>query len=517
MVAYRCSCGEEFSVAVDQGGCCPRCDKEVTSKVLQREELSMTRTIRSLAGNRLAQTRADDGRPLVDEKEKIGMSMGHFEIIEPLGRGGQGHVYRALDKSLHRYVAVKVLQRVAFEEVAAGEVDRLLQEAVAQARVTHPNIVTIYYVGKEQGEPFLAMELVSGMTISERLAEGDLDFGEIVRIALQLTQALQFSFELDVIHGDIKPSNVLLQDNGTIKLSDFGMARRASLKETGAIGGTPNYLAPEVLDGESPSIFSDMYAVGVMFYEMTFGRLPVELSGRSVENWIDTHQTTDVTFPNPWPDNIPERWQEILEKLLAKRPEDRYANYRELEKDLKLVRPTKNLIARRAPRLIAAAIDVLTVTLFMLPLQLLISGEIGGVSIRLENYLSDRPFMAFLLYILDVVPIALYTATVFFWRQSIGRSLMHIRVVNRYGLKPYRSRMAFRSVFRMSFVWMMVLAFWTRGLVDDFGFTALIVPALAVLIFGVMNLVYLMLSSKTQSIHDRVFKTSVVLDTSEGE
>ncbi len=282
------------------------------------------------------------------------------------------------------------------------------------------------------------MELVSGSALSELLAEGSLEFPETVRTATQLTKALQFSYDLDIIHGDIKPSNVMIQEDGTVKLSDFGMARRVSEREASAVGGTPNYLAPELLAGQPPSMQSDMYAMGVMFFEMTFGRLPVLLSGRSVDDWLKTHRLANIEFPSPWPDNVPERWQKILERLLAKNPEDRYTSYAELERDLTLVRPTKSLIARRAPRMIAAVIDVLTVILFMLPLQLMISGEIGGFSVRLGEYLENRPVLTFLLYVLDAVPIAVYTLTIFFWRHSIGRALMQIRVVNRYGLKPYR-------------------------------------------------------------------------------
>ena len=115
------------------------------------------------------------------------------------------------------------------------------------------------------------------------------EFGEISQIAAEICEALKFSYELDIIHGDIKPSNVLLQYNGTAKLSDFGMARRVSGETDNSIGGTPNYIAPELLRGEKPSIQSDVYALGVTLYEMSFGELPVTLTGRSIPEWIKIH------------------------------------------------------------------------------------------------------------------------------------------------------------------------------------------------------------------------------------
>lgn len=510
LVAYLCSCGVEFSVSVELGGACPKCDRSVTVQALKNDQLSVTTTLNSLQSDRLEQTQVDRSSFQV-AADIAGKSLGHFEILEPLGRGGQGFVYRALDKSLQRYVAVKVLQQSAIE-AADSEVDHLLQEAVSQARVAHPNIVTIYYVGREKGEPFLAMELVAGRAVSERLVDGPFEFAEIVRTATQLNRALQFSYDLDIVHGDIKPSNVMIQEDGTVKLSDFGMARRVSDTTIAATGGTPNYLAPELLSGDAPSMQSDMYALGVMLFQMTFGRLPVVLSGRSVDGWLATHQESDVVFPNPWPDNVPERWRSILERLLAKNPTDRYRSYSQLERDLELVRPTKSVIARPTPRLIAALIDFLTVILFMLPLQLLVSGEVGGVSVRLGEYLDSRPVLTFLLYVLDIVPIAIYTLTLFFWRQSIGRALMQVRVVNRYGLKPYRSKMVTRSIFRMSIVWMMIASFWTRGLEEGFMFGVVMIPVIAFGLFSVVDLFHLLFSRSNESLHDRICKTSVVID-----
>ena len=127
----------------------------------------------------------------------IGKTFGHFEIVDSLGRGGMGQVYRALDKSLQRYVAVKILRSgigsTTVTSSSDNEIDALLQEAVSQARVTHPNIVTIYYVGKQDGDPFLAMELVNGNALSNLIERGKLTFSHIAPIGIQIARALQFS------------------------------------------------------------------------------------------------------------------------------------------------------------------------------------------------------------------------------------------------------------------------------------------------------------------------------------
>ena len=152
-----------------------------------------------------------------------GERFGHFEIIEPLGAGGMGAVYLALDTSLQRYVALKVIHTSAQGSSAAQRMDRLKQEAVAQARLNHPNVVTIYFVGDDEGQPFFAMELVAGSTLAEVRRMGSLPFPDLVEIAVQVTRALEHAQAFEIVHGDIKPSNLLLDEQHRVKLSDFGL------------------------------------------------------------------------------------------------------------------------------------------------------------------------------------------------------------------------------------------------------------------------------------------------------
>ena len=165
----------------------------------------------------------DEGEATI---QVLGRRFGHFELIEPLGQGGMGQVFRALDHSLQRFVAVKILRR-GKNQNDERQIELLLQEAIAQARVNHPNVATIYYVGREGGDPFLAMEFLDGGTLAEKIKAGPLSYPEIASIAVQIVNALRVSHRYDIIHGDIKPTNLLIKGTGEVKLSDFGMARSA--------------------------------------------------------------------------------------------------------------------------------------------------------------------------------------------------------------------------------------------------------------------------------------------------
>ena len=388
------------------------------------------------------------------EAAMIGRQLGHFKIVDPLGKGGMGHVFRALDTSLRRYVAVKVLRSGmgATQKASSDrEIELLLQEAVAQARVTHPNIVTIYYVGKHEEDPFLAMELVHGKTVAELIEEGPMAYSKLHSIAEQMTEALKFSHELDIIHGDIKPSNILVQPNGVAKLSDFGMARRASKSEEGSTGGTPNYLAPELMAGEPISIQSDMYALGVTLFEMTFERLPVSVTGSTVEQWLASHHQP-IEFPLPWPEHLAEGWRDVLLRLLDRNPENRFESWTEVEEVLKRIEPAAPLPAKRVPRLVAAVIDVALVALLIAPFRFL-----RGFP-AIENFLANSTLSAIVLVLFELGAIVAYTVLVILWKQSPGRKLMQVRVVNEHGLTVTGQKMGTRSLMRMILVWFIIVA-----------------------------------------------------------
>ena len=515
-VLYQCSCGHQLELIEDIGGRCPNCDQIVSPKLLNHD-LAMTMTMGTLPtgpagggtlyfGDHALET---DQNVEDIEKSMAGKELGHFRIVDALGRGGMGQVYRALDTSLRRYVAVKVLRsglKSGSKTSSDHEIELLLQEAVAQARVTHPNIVTIYYVGKHDDDPFLAMELINGKTISEIVAEGPMRYSQLHSIATQITSALKFSHELDIIHGDLKPSNIMVQPNGIAKLSDFGMARRASDTETRSVGGTPNYLAPELMRGEAPSIQSDMYALGVTLFEMSFGRLPVEVSGPTVEHWLECHTNDEIEFPTPWPESLAEEWRDILTTLLAKNPADRFDSWREVEDALARIEPAAPIPAKRSPRLVAAAIDFLLVALLIAPFQIL--RQVPPV----EEFLSQSTLTAIFLISLEFGAIAAYTLLVVLWKQSPGRKLMHVRVVNEYGLKVTGQTMGTRSLLRMILMWFITLANISNQS-EGFANLAANFVVTAGLVFTMVNVAFMLFYQGRRSLHDLITKTWVVLDT----
>ncbi|MBX3418977.1 MAG: protein kinase [Pirellulaceae bacterium] len=524
-IKFRCTCGELLTLNLDRGGVCESCQRAISSKALQNE---LSRTL-AIHGDSRDLSRCQGEFSLIDNQDGslvLGKALGHFEIIEPVGQGGMGQVYRAFDTSLKRYVAVKVLTNSG-SRVHDKEVDRLLQEAVAQARVNHPNIVSIYYVGKHEGDPFFAMELISGNTVADRIIQGDLVFTETVYVAWQICEALRFSHEFDVIHGDIKPSNILLQENGVAKLSDFGMARFESDQQTQTLGGTPNYLAPEILEGEKHSIQSDMYALGVTLYEMTFGKRPVVLSGTTIKEWGESHRKQSLEFPQPWPEDFPIAWRAILQRLLAKDPEKRYQSYESLSEDIVRVAPAPNVPARFLPRIIAAGIDYTIVIGLFTVIQILVFFVLSWVSGTMQlngvGWLSfvDRNIpwyltatfiiLKTLLSACGFLPLVLFTLIEGYHRQSFGRALMHIRVVNQYGLRPSPRLMMGRSFLRLAILWG-VMTF----LILPFNeFSPWLIPAVAVFVtlFAIADITYMAFFGNGLSLHDRWYKSRVVLDT----
>lgn len=507
---YRCSCGVQLILDPLQGGQCDQCGRLITAEKLTLE-LSATMALPSdatlesyneTAGN-------DSSFDVVGVDPLVGQDFGHFKIVNRLGGGGMGYVYRAIDTSLRRFVAVKVLRSgVGWSDQASSnsEAEVLLQEAISQARVNHPNVVTIYFVGKQDNEPFLAMELVKGTPLSKKMRDQSLTYRELISYGLQISRALEFSHRLDIIHGDIKPSNLLVQDNGVVKLSDFGMARRASKSNASAFGGTPNYLAPELIEGGKTDVTSDIYALGVTLYEMTFGELPVVLHGKQPARWIEEHKK-EVKYPKPWPEHLPEKWHSILRRMLQKDPKKRYQTYPELVADLAAVEALAAIPAKTVPRLLAGLFDFISVLLFAASIQYLL------FSVLKLREQTESIAIVLIVSLANLLPLFFYSLIVFFFRQSLGRKLLYLRVVNRYGLKASRRLMLTRSFVRMGFVWLLVgsMVFdvkdleWSQIIRWIFAGSAvaLLLTQIGILTFNKAN----------RTIQDWIYKTDVVLDT----
>jgi serine/threonine protein kinase len=209
----------------------------------------------------------------------IGQTVGHYHILKHIGAGGMGEVYRAHDEILDRDVALKVLPATSFRDATARA--RLLREARLAAGLNHPHICTVHEVGEADGQAYIVMELVDGQPLSKLLSDEGLPSKQLLDYGLQLTDALAHAHEHGVVHRDLKCANVMVTTEGRIKVLDFGLAKRqletseeeatlseATLTRAGEFLGTLPYMAPELLHGQGPDVHSDVWAVGVMLYEM---------------------------------------------------------------------------------------------------------------------------------------------------------------------------------------------------------------------------------------------------------
>ncbi len=205
------------------------------------------------------------------------MNYGRYEILQELGKGAMGVVYKAKDPQINRTIALKILRedRVTSEDF----VQRFLKEAMAIGRLSHPNIVTIYDVGQDHDTIYLAMEYLEGRPFNDIIREKNLSFTEIAELAVQLAECLDYAHKKGIVHRDIKPSNIMLSPEGKVKLTDFGIARiedPAMNQQTraGEILGTPVYMSPEQVMGQQLDGRSDLYSLGVILYELAAGKRP---------------------------------------------------------------------------------------------------------------------------------------------------------------------------------------------------------------------------------------------------
>src|SRR5512140_1632885 len=208
-----------------------------------------------------------------------GESVGRFELVSEIGRGGFGIVYEARDKELGRSVAFKAVRPGRGLEEGAGEL--LLREAEAIARLSHPNLVTLHDVGRCEQGPYLVLELLRGLTLGERLRDGPLPVREALRIGAEVARGLAHAHGLGVTHRDLKPSNVFLCEGGHVKVLDFGMAHAFGRQRI--LGGTPAYMAPEQWEDAGEDERTDVFALGVMLYQMLAGDVPMPEGGKSLE------------------------------------------------------------------------------------------------------------------------------------------------------------------------------------------------------------------------------------------
>ena len=278
--------------------------------------------------------------------------IGPYKIVSQLGRGGMGVVYKGRDEALNRFVAIKVLTENLSEDPTF--LQRFVREAQAAAALSHPNVVQIHFTGQDDdGHPYFVMEYVAGQSLDHMLrSEGRIDNPRASQLMLQAAHGLAAAHDLGIIHRDIKPANLMLDERGTLKIADFGLAlppdAESRLTATGIMVGTPGYLAPEQCAGEAPDHRTDIYALGVTYYMLLTGTPPFRgQSPLALMKQIMDANPPDVTTVNP---NVDPESRRILAKMIAKDRDQRYQNCHDLVADL------ENLLASLGVRSMTAGL-----------------------------------------------------------------------------------------------------------------------------------------------------------------
>ena len=262
--------------------------------------------------------------------------VGKFELHELIGEGAMGTVWKAYDSVIRRYVALKLLSRAGRSTDAQ---DRFMREARAAGALQHPNIVTIYDLGESDDQLFIAMELVDGRDLSSLIALSEpLALERKLDIVIEVLQGLSYAHERGVIHRDVKPSNVRIASDGSVKIMDFGIARLQSADVTGsgAIVGTPTYMAPEQITNGAITPATDIFAVGCVLYELLAYRKPFE--GETVHGVLYQVLTTDPKPLRTMAPSIPAALERVVGKALNKVPEERYETARQMQSALFSIR-----------------------------------------------------------------------------------------------------------------------------------------------------------------------------------
>ena len=263
---------------------------------------------------------------------KVPARFANFILLDQLGKGGMGAVYKAYDETLGRTVALKVMQQSIGRDRAF--VDQFLQEARALAAINHPNIVQIYSYGEENGQPYIVMELVDGGRLDKVHKEHPvLDEVQVLKWALEIIGGLQAADAAGMTHGDIKPANILFDKRGAAKVSDFGLARLNGEKpKPGEIWGTPYYVAPEVVRGQAPSAGSDIYSLGGTLYHLLTGQPP--FNGPTVTETVLERFRHAARGPQELNPRLSGKTAAIVSRMLEVDPMRRYPTYESLAKDV---------------------------------------------------------------------------------------------------------------------------------------------------------------------------------------
>jgi hypothetical protein len=264
--------------------------------------------------------------------------IGKYEVRRQLGRGAMGVVFEAFDPTIERRVAIKTLRLEVFESSQLADVRaRFKREAQLAGRMSHPHIVTVHDYGEHEGTPYIVMEYMGGQELSAILQKGArLPLSEAVRLMTQLLGALAYAHEHKVVHRDIKPGNIFVLEDGSLKVVDFGIARMeaSNLTDTGAMLGTPAYMSPEQFLAMPVDERSDIFSAGVIFYELLTGDKPFTGSVTTIMQKVLRQEPIEPSVLNPL---IAAAWDVVVKRAMAKKPEARFSSARQFSETIKQV------------------------------------------------------------------------------------------------------------------------------------------------------------------------------------
>ncbi len=284
---------------------------------------------------------------------QVGETVGQYQILEQLGQGGMATVYKGYHAALDRNVAIKVLHPAFTED--PNFLARFQREARVVAKLDHPNIVPIYDFSQHHNQPYLVMKFIKGETLKARLTQKKMSIEEAMPIIEKVAAGLQYAHKKGIVHRDVKPSNVLLSDDGEIYLTDFGLARIAqtgsSTLTSDQMVGTPQYISPEQAMSKSDLDFrTDIYSFGVMIYEIVVGRVPYNADTPFAV--IHDHIYTPLPLPRKVNPGVSESVEQVLLKALAKNPQDRFADINTMLKALRIAVPDVATVKQKAGEMV---------------------------------------------------------------------------------------------------------------------------------------------------------------------
>ncbi|HEX4451604.1 MAG TPA: protein kinase [Kofleriaceae bacterium] len=360
-----------------------------------------------------------------------GMQLGHFRIERVLGAGGMGEVYLATDLALDRPVAIKVLP--AGRATGAAR-DRLIREARAQARVHHPNVAHIYFIGEDDGRLYFAMEYLEGKTLADRVAGGPLEIDDALELVRSAALGLREAERSGFLHRDVKPSNLMLDAHGVLKVLDFGLvAANTDAISDGpvaqtSLAGTPQYMAPEQARGEPIDLRADIYALGATLFHLVSGRAP--FVAESVAELASMHATSArPMLPKRGSRRIITAIDSLIARMMAPAPADRFASYDALIGAIELVSSQHTRPGGFWVRLFATGVDAMIVTMVCAAVLLPFDRN-AGVGLDLAG----------LVY-------AIYSTVALAWRGTTpGKALFELELIATDGTRPRWQQVARRQL-----------------------------------------------------------------------